>query len=298
MAEKDLTIQGDSSCKIRIDPIAIRGEGSLEYTRLVIPLNLDVKPIKEGNEQKKFILLDIESSLFIQDSPQKIADAQSSSGYRHKISNPQELTSVIEFPLDAYRIKWIEEQRKGGDLKIRLELYFFIGIYDYVQSTPFQQAKKEKKWFLTEFTTSYVQLHDVKIPQSHWIKNILPSLYYLKYVLVELPEENKIIRNAWNYIEKAENAFMRWDIKGVFAYCREAGDFLENVIKEKFEKDDTSYRERWGRFYKGFNHWSSLDLHRVHSKIEAKKSDAEHLIFVTKSLIRYAEELLSEKELS
>lgn len=127
------------------------------------------------------------------------------------------------------------------------------------------------------------------------MKNILPSLGYLECLLVEIPKNNKILLKAWDYLEKAENAFMRWDTQGVFTNCREVGRILDNEIKNKFGESDSAYTERWGRFYKkGFNHWASLDLHREDIKVEVKKADAAHLMLVTKSLIKFVEELLQE----
>ena len=283
---------GNSGNKIQVEPIAIRAEGSPEYTRLVVPINLDLKPINEKN----FSILGIRASLFRQNNPQKISDALPHM-FGHMISKyPQTITRDIEFPLDAYRIEKIEEQRKGADLKIRLDLYFIIGIYEplIVKSGEGQQAKD----FLTEILTSFVQLQEIKIPQSHWVKDILPKMGYSEYLLVEIPKSNKIIREAWDYIEKAETAFMRWDTQGVFANCREVGKLLDNAIKAKFGETDPTYTERWGRFYnkkQGFTHWASLDLHRAEIKAEVKKADAAHLMFVTKSMIKFAEELLQEK---
>lgn len=292
MAYTYLSILGDSGNKIQVEPTAIRAEGSPEYTRLVVPINLDLKPINEKN----FSILGIRASLFIQNNPQKISDALPYM-FSHKISKyPQTIPLEIEFPLDAYRIEKIEEQRKGADLKIRLDLYFIIGIYEplIVKSEGAQKANG----FLTEILTSFVQLQEIKIPQSHWVKDMLPKMGYSEYLLVEIPKGNEIIREAWDYIKKAETAFMRWDTQGVFANCREVGRVLDNEIKNKFGETDPIYTERWGRFYNkkgGFNHWASLDLHRVEIKAEVKKADAAHLMFVTKSMIKFAEELLQEK---
>lgn len=289
MAYTYLSILGDSGNKIQAEPTVIRAEGSPEYTRLVVPISLDLKPINEKN----FSILGIRASLFIQNNPQKISDALPHI-FSHTISKyPQMITRDIEFPLDAFRIEKIEEQRKGVDLKIRLDLYFIIGIYEplIVKSEGAQKTKD----FLAEILTSFVQLQEIKIPQSHWVKDILPKMGHSECLLVEIPKGNEIIREAWDYIEKTETAFMRWDTQGVFANCREVGRVLDNEIKNKFGEADATYTERWQRFHKGFNHWASLDLHRTDIKVEVKKADAEHLMFVTKSLIKFAEQLLREK---
>lgn len=294
MAETSLTINGDSNNKIGIDPTQIRGEGGPDYPRLIMPLQLSLRPISNYTSQNKpFVVWDIKSKLFMENNPQKISDALSSiSNFR--IFNSYTSQYDLEFPIDAYRVKKIEDIRKGADLKLRLDLYFVVGIYEplIVQNDKNQQVTKH---FIAESETSFVQMLDIMVPQSSWIK-ILPSFGHTDYFLVEIPKSVKIIKDAWSYLEKAEIAFMRWDTQGVFTNCREVGSILENVLKEKIGSDDLMYSQRWSRFYKGFNHWASLDLHRADIKVEAKKADAEHIVFVTKSLIHYAEELLREKE--
>jgi hypothetical protein len=82
MAETTLSIQDYSAIKVRVEPTNIRGAGTPEYTRLVVPLNLSVSPIKEfkriGSEEqgKPFVILDIKGSLFIQGSSQEISETQ------------------------------------------------------------------------------------------------------------------------------------------------------------------------------------------------------------------------------
>lgn len=300
MVETDLRIGMDSSNRIRVAPTKIRADGSSGYPRLIIPIDLDLKPISlyGAKDKKSYTILGIRGSLSVQDNSQKIADAQFQM-YSDKISlHPYKISRDIEFPLDAYRIEKIEEQRKGADLKIRLDLYFIIGIYEslILESEEVQQTKD----FLTEIETTYAPLYDIKIPQSHWVKDVLPKLGCSEYLLVEVPRSNKIIREAWDYLEKAESAFTRWDTQGVFINCREVGRVLDNEIKSKFGEEDPNYTERWGRFYsgkgKGFTHWASLALHSVEIKADVKKADAEHLILVTKSMIKFAEELVQEKE--
>ncbi|RJS83178.1 hypothetical protein CW713_04225, partial [Methanophagales archaeon] len=77
----------------------------------------------------------------------------------------------------------------------------------------------------------------------------------------------------------------------------------DKIVKEKFGKDSFNYRERWGRAYSRFEHLASLDLHLEHLKqeqymtgdVKIGKDDAEHILIVTKLLIKYVEELLGEE---
>ena len=148
------------------------------------------------------------------------------------------------------------------------------------------------------------------ISSSDWINDYAPKLELGEYFIVEIPKGKKIIEEAWSYIEKAEECFRRWDTKGVYGNCRETGSLLDRTIKEKFGKDSFIYEERWGRTYKrfknsSFSDFASLDLHLEDIKkspkyssedIKIGKADAEHILIVTRALIKYAEELLREGE--
>ena len=146
------------------------------------------------------------------------------------------------------------------------------------------------------------------IPSSDWIQDYAPKLGLGEYFIVEIPKGNKIIEKAWNYVEGAEDCYRRWDTKGVYANCRDAGSLLDGTINTEFGKDSFIYGERWGRTYKRFKNMSfsdfaSLDLHLedikkspkyVPEDVKIDKADAEHVLIVTKALIKYAGELLRE----
>ena len=300
MPETSLTIRSYSGSKIRVESTEIKAEGGPEYPRLVMPIGLDLNPVKGYQEtEQRFVMLDVQCSLFLQDHPFKIADAIASL-YPYKVSNPNNsITYAIEFPMDLYRIGKIEEKRRGN-IKLRLDFRFLIGLYKplIIQS----EEKQDTKDFLTDFESPSAQLY-LEVPQSHWVEKILPPLGYLVYFLVEIPKGKKVIREAWDYLEKAESAFTRWETKAVFVNCREMGVLLDKTIKDKFGEANFAYAERWSRAYNQFNHFASLDLHLENIKLSPKyspadvkvhKPDAEHLLIITKSLIKYAEELLQE----
>ncbi len=161
----------------------------------------------------------------------------------------------------------------------------------------------------------------VKIHSSDWIHDYAPKLELGEYFIVEIPKGKKVIEEAWDDIEKAEECYRKWDIKGVCDNCRDAGKVLDKAIKEKFGKDSFTYNERWGRTYLHFfNYLVSLGMHLEdltgkdweelikelpkgfpkpkrsgnYSRDEIKgfgRPDAEHILIMTKALIKYAEEL-------
>ncbi|MCL0058789.1 hypothetical protein M1O19_01095 [Dehalococcoidia bacterium] len=149
---------------------------------------------------------------------------------------------------------------------------------------------------------------ETSISSSDWIHDYAPKLGLGEYFIVEIPKGMQIVQQAWGYVESAEECFRRWDTKGVYANCRETGSLLDRTIKNKFRKDSFIYGERWGRTYKrfknlSFEEFASLNLHLEDIKKSQKyspedvkigKADAEHILIVTKGLIKYAEELLQE----
>jgi hypothetical protein len=83
----------------------------------------------------------------------------------------------------------------------------------------------------------------IEIPETDWIYDFVPKLGLGEYFIVEIPKGGDIVKDAWSYVEKAEEAFRRWDSKSVYAYCREAGKLLDRVVKERFSEESFVYRE-------------------------------------------------------
>jgi hypothetical protein len=143
----------------------------------------------------------------------------------------------------------------------------------------------------------------IRIPSTDWIHDYAPKLELGEYFIVEIPKGN-VVKEAWNYIDKAEECYRRWDTKGAFANCREVGSLLDRTMKQKFGKESFISEERWGRVYQRFSYCASLDLHLEDIKksqkypidaIKIGKTDVEFILITTKALVKYAEELLQEK---
>jgi len=168
----------------------------------------------------------------------------------------------------------------------------------------------------------------IRIPSTDWIHDYAPKLGLGEYFVVEIPKGKEVIKEAWSYVEKAEESFRNWNIEGVYANCRDAGNLLNKEMERELGKESFAYNERWGRAYlKFFNYLVSLGLHLEDMKgknweeliknlpegfphpkryadypVEELKRfgrpDAEYVLTATKLLIKYAEELLEEKHAS
>jgi len=140
---------------------------------------------------------------------------------------------------------------------------------------------------------------DIRIPSTDWIHDYAQKLGIGEYFVVEIPKGEKVIEEAWSYVKKAEKCFRTWDTKGVFANCREVGKLLDKTVSNKFANSPTI--KKWKRAIEKFNYSASLDLHvedikgeRPEGDIKIGKAEAEHILIITKALIKYAEELLKE----
>lgn len=300
MAEASFYLVGHSgNNRIRVEPTSISAQGGPEYPRLIVPAGLDLNPIVDHERRgRQFTIFDLQCGLFVHERF-KISDAISNFRPYRLYSANVSTSCSLEFPLDAYRIQKIEEKRKG-DLKIRLDLLFIVALYEPL--VPESGKKQNISQYLTGIESSLVQLN-IEIPQSHWVDKVLPPLGFGEYFIIEVPRGKNIIQEAWKYIEKAEAAFNSWNTEGVYSNCRELGTLLDRTMKAKFRANHFAYIEKWSRAYEKFDHFASLGLHLEDIKKSPKyapgdvkigKADAEHLIIVTKALIKYAAELLQE----
>lgn len=288
MTEGTLQIGSWSGNKIFIDTGKISANSGLEYPRIIIPVRLELNPIKESSTRvTNFIILNTKAELFLEDKHLKISDSISGSYPYKVIAERLNTTYNLEFPLNYKRISKIENER-NDNLTLQLNLHFTIGIYE--------------QNFIGSFENSFSQMR-FEIEQSYWVKNILPALNFGEYFIIEIPKGNKLVKEAWAYIEKADNCYKNWDTKGAYANCREVGVLLDRIIKEKLSGNPIM--KKWKRTIGKFNYMSSLNLHieeitneEPKGIVEINKNDTEHIIIVTKALLKYAEELLIENDSS
>ena len=145
-----------------------------------------------------------------------------------------------------------------------------------------------------------IKKENIRINSVDWIHDYAPKLELGEYFIVEIAKGKMTIKKAWEYVEKAEECCRQWDTKGAYANCREVGKLLSEVIKKRFRKNPII--KKWKRAIEKFEKLTSLDLHEEDIKEEVPKgeisigkADTEHILVVTKALIKYTEELLEEK---
>ncbi len=168
------------------------------------------------------------------------------------------------------------------------------------------QSDKNSGWNLSgNGNPTFLQFKVVKaeiphrIPATDWISDYAPKFGLGHHIVVEMPsKDGPLYRETSAYLTKAEEAFGRWDTKGVFSNCREIGTLLDRAVKDKYGKDSFAYGEKWGRAFARFSDWASFDLHLEDLKkkykpddVRTDRPDSESLLLSTKILIKYAQEV-------
>ena len=284
---------------VQIDPARARGEGGPEYPRLVIPINLTLMPELVHGRERYFYILGVRHTLHLSGRVHKFADAiDNFSPLKMSYAN-QKSVHELEFPLDAARLRLMEESRRGGNMTLAVRLRYDLGFCD-----DFLVRGGEKQEAVRVVTDVYSPSAELPfdIPQSQWISNVLPGLGQPEYFLMEIPKGDRILEDAWRYLDEAENSYRNWNTKGAYANCRELGSLLNRTVVGKYGKDD--FRSaKWSRAYASFENLASLDLHLEDIKkseslspadVKVFRADVEHLLFRTRCLLKYAQELLAE----
>ena len=251
MPKTKLYISGVDKNEVLIEPQEIYGQRGLGYFSLLFPLEFRLFPIElyPSTEKKKpYTLLWFKGELFLENL--KISET---------ISKPLNLyvnlerteKIYLELPLDLCKIKKIEEKRKDN-VKFRLRADILIAEHPEEFKYP-----EQKTYTVDRFSTGFFELN-FEIPQSHWCK-ILSELGYNEFFIIEVPKGKGEIKKAWEYIEKAKQAFVTWNIGEVFNNCRNAGKLLDGIINEKYKNQPII--KKWKRAYSKFEYLASLALH-------------------------------------
>jgi hypothetical protein len=90
----------------------------------------------------------------------------------------------VEIPLDRIRLATLERERKGGDLRLRLDFELFCDELFEVARAPV--GYPSPIWGIKEHHCLYLKA-PVVISRSAWVQNVLPQTGYGKIHIIELP---------------------------------------------------------------------------------------------------------------
>jgi len=205
----------------------------------------------------------------------------------------------LRIPIDVHRIAEIERVRHG-DADVAFLMKPVLSPLTRARFDLGNGASISHPVMLGQAETPEAKF-TVSIPQSHWVKKILPKLSATDYLLLELPIGPRQLPKAWEYIDQAELAYLNRDFEGALVRCREAGDYLEGQLKDRLGIASFDYSERWMRTHKLFSHLASLGLHNEEikagkgpsaSNVQIQKTDVENVLLFAKGVARFAELLI------
>jgi len=195
--------------------------------------------------------------------------------------------------LDPHIIGFLDNLRNANpkkdlELIIALEFRFLYLKIERLGSHPHFQH-----WVSMDKVFRYEKLH---IPASDWVHDFAPKLGLGEYIVVEIPKGNEVIKKAWEYVRQAEVSFRNWDDKSVSAHCREAVKIIKDYVGKQIDKGDKrkweKLKDKINEIFAAVESLSSTGLHETEIA-PIRRPDAEFILYLTKLLIRYAEQVVS-----
>lgn len=278
----------------KIDPTEITANGDKTNPYLNIPIRLTLKPINNKRpDMVCYFLTNIEANIIC-------------NGFRHKtseilkvcnieVTDETQETVTLLFPLDPARINLIESSRKEN-LNIVLNIRFHYGI-----CVPIISQSSSKEYIIGSYGSDYKHIN-FEIPQSNWVKTILPGLGFQSFRLIELPEYSNLIPEEYKLslgeLAEAEKYYRNGDYDKVVSHCRAALDPFKGKMKEmreyiksksEFEWIDSSatatYTWLSALYFDSINFASKT--HHPPSMGHFDRSDAESIYLVTVGILSY-----------
>jgi hypothetical protein len=178
-------LSGLNCLSIDIDEKRISARGGPLVAALIVQANLDLKYIFDS-DSFAFEICEVRCRLVV--APESVSPPVSVKPNQIRVTahmkHLKEQLVQLEFPMDLPRLAWLERQRKGSDMKLKLELDVFAEQHIGIGTR--QQGFDPPAWGLKARHRSMHNL-DLQIPRSEWIKNVLPGTGFGTVYLLELP---------------------------------------------------------------------------------------------------------------
>lgn len=201
----------------------------------------------------------------------------------------------VEIPLDRIRLATLERERKGGDLRLRLD--FELLADELFEVKRIQVGYPSVAWGIKDhyYLTARVP---VVIPRSNWVEKVLPQTGYGKIHIIELPavpiEQCLGLKAAYDALRQAQELHKQGFYDEAVGKCRLALEpfFEETQDKKKILK--RSWETRLGKVTYDWLNASFIALKEPTNKPHHSPTtyfdqlDAEMLLAVTTALVAYA----------
>lgn len=285
----------------QIDGSMVQSSGGSDYPRLMVPLHLTVRGIdpKHRNDVYSAQFGAIQCELVI--NRQKISDSLPRQLNKLAFDFDQDECVNLEFPLDARRLEWIEQQRQGS-----LKGLVRVSVSSLVLGPPRGTQDQYKSPVTFSHAVANLGEIDFTVPDTQWREHVLPGLGYGKVIAIELPAiaiaSFQGLDHSFKAMSQAQKLFQIGHYDDAVAKCRTALEqFFEYVDADRGDgttKKIPILKKSWEtRLGQSAYNWLNESLGAI--KDAANKSHhspndhfdrlgAQMLIMVTTALISYA----------
>ncbi len=247
-----INVESEDIGYIQCDINEIRGDGNNINPRLIIPLKINSNNPgiidRNGKKVKQhYKIITLSSNLYIKNSYKTLIGQSYTVNLLFNTVSRYKITN-ISIPLDFNKIEYIENNRIS-DANFELEINLLTAKYE-----PIDLDIPHEYLHILDFVdpTSSIII-DLKIPESIWVKNILPEIGYGQYSLIEIPipaeVESDKMKTIIKELDEAFDYFKKGDYNKVVAHCRIAIDSIPNLNKiSKKWSENPKYRDRLEAF--------------------------------------------------
>ncbi|MCK4504612.1 MAG: hypothetical protein KAW14_03275 [Candidatus Aegiribacteria sp.] len=291
-------------CEVDLDyqRISVQGGADAPFLTLkpnIVKLNL-AKPLHLVKTESHYTIISLSGCVYLQTVSKDTRVAFSCFSNTRIIARSWlecDQKFEIDLTLDYTRLNMLESIRSGGDLRIFIKGTATIALHE-----TFKHESKLQVGGIIGFEEAELEMY-VTIPQSHWVKMMLPKLGWGDFILLEVRTDSKILSKAHELLNKAQNAFDNWDTKSLAANCREIICSLTRSLPQHLGTDHPAYNVKWKRATKKKpEDFFSIALHETDiaddndtSNVEFSRADAEFALSYIRILMRYAQELYKLK---
>jgi hypothetical protein len=216
----------------------------------------------------------------------------------------------VEIPLDRIRLATLERERKGGDLRLRLDFELFADELFEVSRAPV--GYPSPVWGIKDHHCLYLKA-PVVIPRSAWVQNVLPQTGYGKILIIELPavpiEKCAGLKAACDALLQAQELYKNGFYHDAVGKCRLALDPFFVTVQKKLLKGEKrgvpvlkpSWEARLGKATYTWLNEAFLALkkptnepHHPSNSPQFDQLDAQMLLAVTTAVVAYAVQVDAE----
>jgi hypothetical protein len=303
---------GFNAVDFTIEENAIIGTGRSELPILAFPLKFHVTyPFKESGfgfelRELRCRISPNDGAYLVWTMPIPIQGARVTGEFREL----KEHSIHVEVPLDRIRLATLERERKGGDLRLRLD--FELLVDELAEVKKVQAGFPSVVWGIKEHHRLEAKAHIV-ISRTAWLQNVLPQTGYGKILVIELPavpiEKCAGLKAVCDILLHAQELYKQGFYHDAVGKCRLALEpFFETVQKEfpGVEKRGVpilkpSWESRLGKATYTWLNEAFVALkkptnepHHLSNSPQFDQLDAQMLLAVTTAVVAYAVQIEAE----